>query len=161
MKKSILVLLTLVPVVAGYLINNVLLLPVIGMIAFYVVPILVLIFWFYLGSQYANTTWKIIPSALIGNAIGIISVLLYVWQFIFETDETRNIVVAGFSQMFSAATPLYLIGRLAILFESQPNYAGRGTMTAMQVIALIVMILVFMFGYIWRKNKNKNDREFS
>ena len=81
MKKSILVLLTLVPVVAGYLINNVLLLPV--------------------------------------------------------------------------------IGRLAILFESQPNYAGRATMTAMQVIALIVMILVFMFGYIWRKNKNKNDREFS
>ena len=73
MKKSILVLLTLVPVVAGYLINNVLLLPVIGMIAFYVVPMLVLIFWFYLGSQYANTTWKIIPSALIGNAIGIAS----------------------------------------------------------------------------------------
>ena len=67
--------------------------------------------------------------------------------------------IAVFSQMFSAATPIYLFGGIARLFESQPNYAGRATMMAMQVIAVVVMILVFTFGYIWKKRKAKKSCE--
>lgn len=155
MKKSVLILLTFVPIVVGILINWLFFVPQIRMIAFYFLPLLVLAFWFYLGRQYANTTWKALPSVLIGNAVGIVSVALYVWQFIFETDETRNLSVAVFSQMFTAGTPLYLWSGIARLFETRPNYAGRATMTAMQVIALLVMILVFTGGYFWQKSKRK------
>ncbi len=53
--------------------------------------------------------------------------------------------------MFSASTPLYLFGRIARLVERQPNYAGRATMVAMQVIALVYMTIVFCIGIYWEK----------
>ena len=59
------------------------------------------------------------------------------------------------SQMFSAAVPTYLFGRLIILFEPQPGYIGRVSMITIQVIAVVYMIAVFVCGYIWEKRKNR------
>ena len=56
--------------------------------------------------------------------------------------------------MFSASTPLYLFGGIARLFESQPNYAGRASMVALPVIALIYMMIVFCIGIYLEKRKN-------
>ena len=157
MKKSTLVLLTFVPIVVGYLVNITLLLPVIGMLGFYVLPLLTTVFWFYLGRQYARSDWKTIPAILIGNATGIISLLVYLWQFLLVTEEARNLPLAGASQMFSASVPTWLLARIAILFESQPNYIGRASMVALQVISVIYMLAVFCAGMLWEK-KNRNKR---
>lgn len=152
MKKSVLLLLTLVPVVIGYLLNVLITVPLIGMIGFYLIPLFTTVFWFYLGKQYAYR-WKTVPAVLIAHIVGFCSLLVYLWQFLLETDETRNLTLAGLSQMFSASTPLYLFGGIARLVESQPNYAGRATMVAMQVIALVYMIIVFCVGVYWEKRK--------
>ena len=56
-------------------------------------------------------------------------------------------LLAGFSQYFNIFS-LYT-ARLALLFESQPNYIGQATMTATEVIALVLMALVFSAGYLW------------
>lgn len=157
MKKTILIASSLVPVIVGYLINYLIMVPEIGMKAFFLLPLLTTVFWFYLGKQYARR-WKPAPAILIAHAVGICSLLIYLWQFLLETDQTRNILLAGFSQMFSASTPLYLFGGIARLVESQPNYAGRATMVALQVIALIYMILVFSAGLHSEKKRIKNDR---
>ena len=154
MKKNILILLSLVPVIIGYLVNNLIMVPAIGMAGFFLLPPLTTVFWFYLGKQYARK-WKPVPAVLIAHAVGICSLLIYLWQFLFETDQTRNIVLAGFSQMFSASTPLYLFGGIAMLVESQPNYAGRATMVALQVIALIYMVIVFSIGLYLEKKQIK------
>lgn len=159
MKKSILVLLTLVPVLAGYLINTALLVPVVGMLLFYILPFAVLIFWFWLGSQYSKTNWGAIPSILIGSATGIVSLALYLWQFVFQDSETRNLTLAGLSQMYSIATPMYLTARLAALFETQPNYIGRTTATALQAISLILMSTVFTAGFFWGRNKKLRNKQ--
>ena len=92
-------------------------------------------------------------SILWTGIVGFCSLLIYLWQFLLETDETRSLTLAGFSQMFSASTPLYLFGGIARLVESQPNYVGRATMVAMQVIALVYMIIVFCIGIYWKKRK--------
>ncbi len=152
MKKSVLILLTLVPVIVGYLVNVLIMVPVIGMVGFYLLPLLTTGFWFYLGKQYARR-WKPVPAVLIAHTVGICSLLVYLWQFLLETDETRSLTLAGFSQMFSASTPLYLFGGIARLVESQPNYAGRATMVAMQVIALVYMTIVFCIGIYWEKKR--------
>ena len=55
--------------------------------------------------------------------------------------------------MFSASTPLYLFGGIARLVERQPNYAGRATMVAMQVIALVYMTIVSCIGIYWEKKR--------
>ena len=153
MKKSVFVLLTLVPVIVGYFVNILIRVPVIGMAGFYLLPLLTTVFWFYLGKQYARR-WKPVPAVLIAHTVGICSLLVYLWQFLLETDETRSVAFAVFSQMFSASTPLYLFGRIARLFESQPNYAGRATMVAMQVIALVYMAIIFCIGIYWEKKRN-------
>ena len=80
MKKCVLVLLTFVPFIVGHIVNRSISIPVIGSIVFYVLPLLTTAFWFYLGRQYARSTWKTIPALLIGNATGIISLLIYLWQ---------------------------------------------------------------------------------
>lgn len=144
MKKSVLVLLTFVPFIVGHIINISIRIPVIGMIIFYVLPLLTTVFWFYLGRQYARSTWKIIPALFIGNATGVVSLLIYLWQYLFKTDETRNVVLMSVAQMFSDATPTYLLGRIAILFETQPNYIASSTfMVALNVISFVYMVVVF------------------
>lgn len=153
MKKSVLFLLTLVPVAVGDLVSVLLIVPVIGAAGFYLLPLVTTAFWIYLGRQYARR-WKTVPAVLIAHAIGFCSLLVYLWQFLLETDETRNMTLAAFSQMFSASTPLYLFGGIARLFESQPNYAGRASMVALSVIALIYMMIVFCIGIYLEKRKN-------
>ena len=156
MKKSVLVLLTFVPFIVGHIINISIRIPVIGMIIFYVLPLLTTVFWFYLGRQYARSTWKIILELFIGNATGVVSLLIYLWQYLFKTDETRNVVLMSVAQMFSDATPTYLLGRIAILFETQPNYIASSTfMVALNVISFVYMVVVFLFGFIWEKKTKK------
>ena len=55
------------------------------------------------------------------------------------------------AQMFSAATPTYLFGRLVMLFEAQPNYIGEATALALQMIAVLYMIVIVGCGYAWGK----------
>jgi len=155
MKKSVLILLTFVPIIVGYIVNFTIRIPVIGMVIFYVLPLLTTVFWFYLGRQYARSTWKTVPAILVGNATGVISLLNYLWQFLLKTDETRNLTLSGASQMFSASAPTYLLGRFAILFEEQPNYTGRASMVALQVISVVYMIVVFCIAVFWEKKKQK------
>ena len=154
MKKCILILLSFVPVVVGWLVNILIFVPVIGMAGYYLLPLAATVFWFFLGKQYARK-WKPVPAVLIAHAVGICSLLIYLWQFLLETDATRNLAFAGFSQMFSASAPSYLIVRIAMLFESQPNYTGRATMVAIEVLGLIYMVIVFSVGIYSEKKRTK------
>lgn len=117
MKKSILILLSFVPLVVGWLVNTLIMVPVVGMAGFYLLPLFTTVFWFFLGKQYVHKC-KTVPAILIAHTVGFCSLLIYLWQFLLETDATRNLALAAFSQMFSASTPLYLIGRIAVLFEN-------------------------------------------
>ena len=155
MKKSVLILLTFIPIIVGYIVNFTIRIPVIGMMIFYALPLLTTLFWFYLGRQYARSLWKTVPAILIGNATGVVSLLVYLWQFLLETDETRNLTLAGASQMFSASAPTYLLARLAIFFEEQSNYTGRTSMVALQVVSVVYMIMVFCMAVFWEKKKQK------
>ncbi len=154
MKKSVLVLLSLVPVAVGWLVNVLIAVPVIGMVGFYLFPLLTTVFWFFLGRQYARK-WKAGPAVLIAHGIGVCSLLVYLWQFLLETDATRNLALAVFSQMYSASVPLYLFRGIASLFDSQPNYAGRASMLALQLIGLIYMVIVFSVGVLLEKKRMK------
>ena len=154
MKKNVLVLCSFIPIIVGYLVNILIMVPLIGMTGFYTFPILMTICWFFVGKEYAKR-WKTFAAIIIAHALGILSLIIYCWQFLLETDETRNMFLSGISQMFSASTPLYLLGFIARFFESQSNYAGRVSMVALQVISLVYMIIVFCVGMYVEKNKLK------
>ena len=155
MKKCVLVLLTFAPILVGYIVNCTILLPGIGVLLYYALPLLTTVFWFWLGMQFARSAWKTIPAILIGNATGIVSILVYLWQFVLETDETRNMILAGVSQMFASSAPSFWFGRIALLFESKPNTIGMASMVALQVISVVYMIAVFSAGFIWEKVRTR------
>ena len=138
MKKSKLILLTIVPLIMTRLFNFLLLVPVLGTLSFYVAPLVTTVFWYWLGKQYARGPWKPVPAILIAHAIGICSLLVYLWQFVLQTSETRNAVLASFSQAFASSAPLYLVAPVAGLLP--------WPQLAMQVIGLVYMILVFCIG---------------
>lgn len=153
MKKTVLILLTFVPIIVGYMVNLFLALPVIGPIVYYILPLLASVFWFYLGRLYSGGIWKTIPALLIGNATGIISLLIYLWQYLLKSDGTRNLPLTAVSQMFWDSAPTYLLARFAILFEAQPNHIGSASMIALNVLSAIYMMAVFVLGFIWGRKK--------
>ena len=159
MKKSTLILWTFIPILTGYLVNSLLRVPVLGEIFFYVLTVATTAFWFWMGRQFEKSTFKTIPAILIGNATGIISLLIYLWQFLLVTSENRNAFLAGFSQMYNASVPGYLFGGIARLFETEPNYIGTRTFVALNVICEIYMIIVFVIGMVVEKKISKDAME--
>ncbi len=120
-----------------------------------------LIFWFILGRAYVKV-WRYLPGVLIGNAVGFLSLLIYLWQFLLFGDDQRSLFLAGLSQMFSASTSDLMTARIAILFEPSPTAITQVSFTAMQILGLLVMILIFTAGYIEgaikeRRNAAKTD----
>ena len=138
-----------------YVINFSIRIPIVGMAMLYVLPLLTTVFWFYLGRQYARSTWKTLQAILIGNATGVISLLIYLWQFLWKTAETRNLTLAAASQMFSASAPTYLLARIAVLFETRINYTGKTAMVALQVLAVVYMAVVFCVALLMEKKNQK------
>ena len=151
MNKGILFLLTFIPIIAGYLRNSLLFTPVLGIILFYVVPIAVFIFWFWLGIQYSKADWNAGKAIFIGNAVGMTSTILYL---VIPLNQI-NIYLAGFLQMFTASVSNPLFGMIAINFEPHPNQITQVSAMAMSVISLTVMIFVFALGVIYGKKHKK------
>ena len=91
MKKAVLLLGMLVPVAVGGLVNLLLPVPGLGAVCFTLLPLATTVFWFFLGRQYARAPWRGPLAIVIGNAIGIVSLLLYLWQFLGRATrpETR------------------------------------------------------------------------
>lgn len=153
MKKPVLLLLTLVPVLAGYLINLSAMIPVLGQLVYALLPLPTLVFWFWLGRQYARTDWTALQALLFGSASGWICLALYVWQFWFCSDQTRNLTLAALSQMYTVAAPGWLLGRLAVRFEPVPGEIGPVSLLALQLLSLLFLILVFAAGFFLGRKK--------
>jgi len=147
MKKTNLLLMVLSPILIGLLFNNFL---VFIPLFIYVAPLLMIVYWFWVGTKFTEHVMNPIKAIVVANAIGIMSLALYYWQFIIVADQERNLILAGFSQMFTA--PLsYLTARIGVIFEQTPNEITQVTFLAMEVIGLILMIFVFSSGYIYKK----------
>lgn len=146
MKKIILIILTLVPILIGWLINVFIHVPKVGMALLYVLPFVVLVFWFWLGRQYAKTDWRPLSAIIIGSASGLISLALYIWQFHIITEEARNIFLAALSQMYFAAVPEWIFAGIGIYIY-----------LVLHIIALVLMIAVFTFGYLTGRSAENNE----
>lgn len=156
MKRVFYLLFIFAPALIGYIYNSMLIkiifIPLFGTLIFYLVPFAMLIFWFWVGQKFAQTKLNIFPAVLLGNSIGIISLPVYIWQFVILSDQQRILFFAAFSQFFSISIN-YLTLKIAVLFEPQKNYIGSVTLTASQIIGLITMLLVFTVGFIYKKKK--------
>ena len=121
---------------------------------FYVLPVVLLSFWFWVGGKFAQRNIKAFLAILIGNSIGIVSLLMYLWQFVLVSSANRSLYLAGFSQAFSGGLVSFTT-RFAILFEPEKNVFGQTTEIATQALGLLFMLIVFTLGYYLKKRKRK------
>lgn len=154
MKRWILISLTLVPFIAGHIINSTLAIPVLGIALYYVLPLLTTVFWFWLARQYARN-WRTIPASLIGNGAGIFALFFDLWQRTGGSDSTINLTLAYVSQLFSNSAPTYLLAKVAVLFEKQPNFVGERAIIALHILSVLYMAGVFFMGMMWEKKQHK------
>lgn len=76
-----------------------------GLIGPFYVPLHIgfLILWFFSGWAYGKTALSKGAAILLGNLVGLVSLLLYLWQFLLVEDGMRNLFLSAFSQMFCTA----------------------------------------------------------
>ena len=147
-------------VLIGYIYNLSFFIPVIGTLLFWLMPVALLIYWFWVGGKFAEGMKNPIIAVLFGNCFGVISILVYIWQFNFLSDSQRNIGLAAFSQAFSA--PLSPVtGKFGVLFEAESGMITQTSIYAMQVLGLIIMVLVFTMGYALARNKLNRSQKLN
>ncbi|MPM45844.1 hypothetical protein SDC9_92536 [bioreactor metagenome] len=140
MEKIKLLLIALSPILIGFLFNNLLIfLP----LFIYIAPFLMMFYWFWVGTQFAENVKSPAKAILLANSIGIISLLVYYWQFVMVADNERILVLAGFSQMFTVPL-IYLTAKIGLIFQQTPN-------EIIQVTGFILMLIVFTIGYFYKK----------
>lgn len=151
MNKTKLILMATSPILIGYMLNYLL-----RFIPFliYIAPFLMIAYWFWVGMKFAKIVKKPIIAISLANCIGIISILLFYWQFVILQASERNSAIASFSQMFT--TPLDYISALIRLLYELPREITQVTTLAMQIFEIVLMIIVFSCGYFYKKYKPKS-----
>lgn len=86
-----LLLLALVPGAVGYGVNLLILLPVMGAAVFYLQGLTIAMFCVWLGMQCSKASLRFPSSLLMTHWPSVVSFSLYIWQFHFCGDETRNL----------------------------------------------------------------------
>ncbi|MCB2290750.1 hypothetical protein LGK97_13470 [Clostridium sp. CS001] len=150
-KKLSVIIFMFIPTTIGYF-YNILFTPTLASFLFYILPIFMFFLWFWVGGKFAQMNIKVLPSILVGNSIGIVSLIVYLWQFGLVSEAHRSLTLAGLSQMFSASTGMYIV-RIAILIQPERNVVGHSTNTIIQILGLILMIIIFTIGYYFNKRK--------
>lgn len=74
----------------------------------------------------------------------------YFWQFIYMSDSQRLPRIASLSLMFSSNISI-AIAKLGRLFEPNKNVIGMVTKSAIQIMGLLLMIIVFSLGFYHKK----------
>jgi len=181
--------LPLAPALIGY-IGNILLIwfikipriPVLSTLLFYALPISVLVFWFWGGMKYSRTKLPAIAAVLIGNSIGIISFLIFIWQYFLVPEENRNFTLMAWSQHYWSL-PGIVVGRIygriygiitrpISLFPYLRDLHSGETVTItvtaeetfiifgrLAAVTLLTMIAVFISGYLFGKRRSVKATE--
>ena len=159
MRKSVLILLTFVPLVIGYIASiKMMTFTMTNPTVYYLVIFFSTVFWFCLGMLYSRSNWNPIMSVLVAHAGFICSILLYWRQWQSSIMFTPSWV--NLSSLFTASTPIVLIARkIAIFFEMKPYEVSRMERhIVLHIVALVYMIIVFCLGLYFGKKIRKEDK---
>jgi len=127
-------LLLLVPLILGLLINS----PIFGYYFPFLLSLLFLGFWFWVGIKFARLD------------LNKASFVLFIWSFVILAEENRNLLIAGFSQIYAGPT-LSISARIYYLTDPKVltnEYA---------IISYILMSIVFTAGFLYEAKVNQEN----
>lgn len=143
LKKNRKLIYILLPLLAGMMFSKwiLFLLPIYNIIIW---PLTLgfVVYWFWVGRQFAHTKMNKCLSFLGGNSLWGISLGLYIWQFVFVDDSSRSMFWAGLSQQYE----LFMVPistRIVILYGN----VIEGTQVS--ILSYILMLFIFTLGFIY------------
>jgi len=93
--------------------------------------------------KFARLNIASIQGLLIGNSVNIISFFLFLWSFYFVSESSRNLWVAGISQLYAHPT-------LSISFRIYRLIDPEVYTNEYVIISYALMSLVFVAGFIFK-----------
>ncbi len=148
MKTWKLLLLSLVPGIAGYGVNLLILLPILGTAVFYLQGVAIAVFCIWLGTRCARSGRRFPSALLLTQWPSAVCFLLYLWQFHVCSDDSRNFFLAGLSQM-PGEPLLFYAGKLVAPFSNH-SWGPPETLAA-TAISLMLLAALFSCGYWWTR----------
>ena len=160
MKTWKLCLLALVPGVLGWLCNLSLsmlltaslptfLLSLLFYVAYYGPTVAAVAFCLWLGRRCRREQVSFPKYLLCTQWPSVVSLMLYIWQFLFVSDEGRSALLAALGQM--PAVPLYSIASWAVVRFDTDHVIARPEMLAATVFSLVLLAALYIAGYRWKR----------
>ncbi len=144
MKRVLMVVLGMAPIVAGCLLDWTMSCLWLYKILYYSIPVLLLVFWFWAGRWYARQFSGLWAAVLAGNAWGILSAVIFTWQFVLVPAEEQNLFLAFVSQLISIAFLPWTV-----------RLAPRGDVFLSPLIyeyaSLLILLAAFTAGSIYER----------
>lgn len=101
------------------------------------------VFWFWVGMKCAGQK-RAIKRCLFTNSLWGISLIIFIWQFILLSDESRNLPLALFSQLYIQGFIWMGTKISGLLFDVDHG-------TVIHILAYISMLGVFLLGAAYQK----------
>lgn len=141
------------PLVAGHFFN---------LIAIYFFPppiltqIVFLAFWLWVGFRFAALALNKLVSFIVGHSLWLLSLLLFLWQFVLVDDESRNLFLAGMSQN-------YIFGFLWsgvkwVRITNDIHFTTINVTIASFIMMFLTFTVGFVFSWIIQKRKQTLDK---
>lgn len=108
------------------------------------------------GKKCAMTGWKFLSSFFLTQWLNLLSIPLYIWQFLFTSSEARNMYLASLAQM--PATPLLPIA-FGFVTPFANNDWARAEILSGIVISIVLMAILFTVGFVWGKKSLKTGKD--
>ena len=100
-----------------------------------------LFYWFWVGTVFANSMKNKYLGFILGNIVWLVLFCLYVWQFCYVGDESRNSLISIISQN-------YILGFVPWAKKIINLFTNTISGTTVIIAAYIIMLVVFTGGYI-------------
>ncbi|MBK3496494.1 hypothetical protein JFL43_16840 [Viridibacillus sp. YIM B01967] len=134
MKYILGIILIAVPGIYGYL-GNTLIIPLYPMIA----QIFFVVYWLWIGYIIGRLSKNQLQGFLFGNSLWIISLLLFIWQFMLTDNVDRNVHIAAIPQYYILSFA-WLASKLSSIFFSING-------TTIIIVAYVCMLFIFILGF--------------
>src|SRR5690606_16867351 len=132
----------LINILLGWMINNNLTMLSIFMKLTWIFCFLFIIFWVWVGKLYAELPYSKIISFIVGNLLWLISLAVFLWQFVFLDGDDRSMFWAVFSQYY-----IVFINPIAgwIAMQSKVDVIDG---SQLMIVSYILMLALFSIGLL-------------
>lgn len=155
-KNGFLYFLTVTPVIISFVFHLLLQIPVIGALWLYAGPFTMLVYWGWVGSVYREKIKSPFWAILTGNIVGVVLLMIYIWQFVLLPVEKISYSISYLSQLFSL--PLeFLTMWIGLLLEPDSNITTSITSNTVQFVGFLLMVIAFTIGYFVKKKGEKEE----